>query len=181
MVGRERYGKVPSLVGWDIEMNKGFASLSSFERFQRQIWPRIKVTDNLCWEWRGGTNNHGYGRFSISHKKRALVHRFVYLVFRPIPEGLTLDHLCRKPNCCNPAHLEPVTQRINILRGNAPSAMHARKTHCPKGHPYSGENLRFIVKGNGLGRYCRECNAAHGRTYKANKKAADPMWRRVQR
>lgn len=73
----------------------------------------------------------------------------------PIPEGLVIDHLCRNRGCVNPDHLEAVTQRENILRGEGLAAANARKTHCPKGHPYSGENL-YVVPSSGR-RQCRIC------------------------
>ena len=47
-----------------------------------------------------------------------------------IPQGLVIDHLCRNKSCVNPAHLEAVTNTENVLRGEAPSAKAARKTHC---------------------------------------------------
>lgn len=44
-------------------------------------------------------------------------------------------------------------QRVNVLRGSAPTADNHRKTHCRKGHDYSPENTR-IYRGS---RYCRTC------------------------
>lgn len=71
-----------------------------------------------CWIWQGNTNN-GKGYFRVSHRgERIYVHRWYYERFvGPIPEGLQLDHLCRNRNCCNPEHLEPVTQAENLRRG----------------------------------------------------------------
>jgi hypothetical protein len=37
----------------------------------------------------------------------------------PIPYGLTLDHLCAKRWCVNPAHLDPCTQTENKARGGS--------------------------------------------------------------
>ena len=86
-----------------------------------------------------------------------MAHRFSYeLHVGPIPTGLTLDHLCRNTLCVNPAHLEPVTMRENILRGYSPSANGARATHCPHGHPYNERNTG-ITKTNGA-RFCRTCH-----------------------
>lgn len=61
-------------------------------------------------------------------------------MFQPIPDGLVLDHLCRNRACINPNHLEPVSTRVSILRGEGVMARHARKTHCPHGHPYDEPN-----------------------------------------
>ncbi len=110
-----------------------------------------------CWVWRGSKDRAGYGR--ISHaRENALVHRLAYeLLVGPIPDGLTLDHLCRNRACYNPEHLEPVTNKENVLRGVSPSAQHAKKTHCPRGHPYAGDNLYVARRGN---RGCRTCQRA---------------------
>lgn len=83
-------------------------------------------------------------------------HRVVYEeLVGPIPDGLMLDHLCRVRHCVNPEHLEPVTNRENVLRGEGHSAKAARATHCLKGHPYAGENLRILSNG---WRRCRACH-----------------------
>lgn len=124
---------------------------------QERFWSKVDKTNlSGCWLWLAGKNNHGYGRFSINNKyERA--HRVAYeLVKGPIAEGVTLDHLCRNPACVNPDHLEPVTHRENVLRGKAPPAIHAKKTHCPNGHPLEGENLAKWDLAHGQ-RKCKIC------------------------
>ncbi len=70
-----------------------------------------------CWVWQHYLDPHGYGRCKTG--RSSLAHRNVYEEHRgPIPEGLTLDHLCRNPPCVNPDHLEPVTNAENSRRGN---------------------------------------------------------------
>lgn len=56
---------------------------------------------------------------------------------------MVIDHICRARNCVNPAHLQVCTNRENILRGVGPTAINARKTHCPNGHPLSWDNIRY--------------------------------------
>src|SRR4051812_24697905 len=90
---------------------------------ESRIWDRIAKTDS-CWIWTGGLDSKGYGRVTESlpdgKRKWHGVHRVVYeLIKGPIPEGMVLDHVkevCGNTACCNPDHLEPVTQRENLAR-----------------------------------------------------------------
>ena len=96
---------------------------------------KIQINGNGCWIWTGSIGEAGYGQsthdaaFAQKYKngrqrggRWAYVHRIVYeLLKEPIPDGLQIDHLCEVRSCCNPAHLEAVTQSVNILR-----AIHGR-------------------------------------------------------
>jgi hypothetical protein len=71
-----------------------------------------------CWLWTGSkfTDAGTYPRIYIQ-RKGVRAHRFSYEIFiGPIPEGMTIDHLCRKTMCVNPLHLEVVTQSENSKR-----------------------------------------------------------------
>lgn len=107
-----------------------------------------------CWDWHGGKSDRGYGSISLDGRSHQ-AHRVSYeLYVGPIPDGLQIDHLCRNRGCINPAHLEPVTCRENVRRGEGPSAVNATRTHCKHGHPLSGDNLRISRNGK---RRCRAC------------------------
>src|SRR4030095_828263 len=92
--------------------------------------------ETSCWIWTRSKVKGGYGKVSFEGK-RHLTHRLTYEHFKgPIPQGLEPDHLCRNRACGNPDHLEPVTHRVNSLRGVGPSAKCAVQTHCKHGHPF---------------------------------------------
>ena len=115
-----------------------------------------------CWEW-SGYRDDGYGRVTY-RGIRYQVHRFVYQrLVGAIPEGLTLDHLCRNRSCVRPDHLEPVTIRENVLRGISPTATNARRTACRVGHPFTAANTIRVRNG----RACRECQRQRTRAWRA--------------
>jgi hypothetical protein len=125
-------------------------------------WKSVRFQPGGCWEWTGGRSS-GYGRIGGEY-----VHRAVYkALVGPIPEGMTVDHLCRNRVCVNPAHMEIVSRAENVLRGEGVTAVNARKTHCPRGHPLVGDNLK---KGE-LTRKCRLCHNARQRVYEARIRA----------
>lgn len=74
---------------------------------------------NGCWIFLGARTKAGYGMVGRGRRGEGnvYVHRLMYEAFRgPIPDGLHLDHLCRVRECCNPDHLEAVTQAENNRR-----------------------------------------------------------------
>jgi hypothetical protein len=125
-----------------------------------RFWAYITKPDgeNGCWLWQGALDKDGYGAFSPAGKGTVRIHRWAYeQMVGQIPDGLVLDHLCERRNCANPQHLRPTTVRENVLRSaTSPTAVNARKTHCPNDHPLSGDNL-IVVAGS---RLCRICERA---------------------
>jgi hypothetical protein len=117
-----------------------------------RFWNKVDKNGPLwngsrCWLWMAAHQPLGYGTF-WDKRRFYCAHRISYIIAgRVIPNGLSLDHLCRNPRCVNPDHLEPVTHGENIRRGAS------AKMHCPKGHEYTPENTR-TYKGR---RFCRAC------------------------
>ena len=130
-------------------------------RLPVRFWDKVQILENGCWMWLAGTFSRGYGVFQW-HNKARLAHRFVYEKLRgPVPKGLELDHLCRNTSCVHLSHLEAVTHRENVLRGDGVAAHRARQTHCKRGHALTEENVYRYPKGSN--RACRVCRDAAGK------------------
>lgn len=142
----------------------GMLTPKQLHRFMAKVLPQ----PTGCWVWLGARAGGGYPVVSLYDRNKA-AHRVSYEHFvGPVPEGLQLDHLCRVRACVNPTHVEPVTPRVNTLRGETPAAKNLAKTHCPLGHPYNGVNLYVAPSGE---RQCNECRRNALRRSRARRKA----------
>lgn len=132
-----------------------------------RVWDSISTQED-CWEWTGSLRPDGYGRIYFGGRDSGRVwraHRLVYEVLvGPIPDGMTLDHLCRNRRCVNPDHLEPVPNRENVLRGIGITAENKRKTHCVRGHEFTPDN----TYAHGSKRHCRTCRTENMRERRRN-------------
>jgi hypothetical protein len=130
-----------------------------------RLWARVNLGGpNECWEWTGPKTAGGYGVISSGGRGGRLLrtHRLAYeLKVGPIAEGLHLDHLCRNRACCNPVHLEPVTQAENNRRA------FANHTHCPRGHVLPPKTPPGVRRPQ-----CRTCKNDHDRRVYAERKSA---------
>lgn len=134
-----------------------------------------------CWIFQGALT-WGYGVTSKDGRPLR-THRVTYeALVGPIPDGLDIDHLCRVRACCNPEHLEPKTRRANVLCGETVTAANAAKTHCPRGHELSGDNLIPSARRQGK-RQCATCAPLLYQQWLARnheaKKARDREWHRI--
>lgn len=131
---------------------------------------KLPAAPDGCWEWVGAKNGAGYGHMQRGVGRSGFIggHRYAYERFiGPLPDAMTIDHLCRNRGCVNPSHLEVVSQGENVLRGDAPPAVNARKTHCRHGH-------ELVVKYRGK-RRCVECSRERSRVAYADPKKRDKI------
>src|SRR5882757_2009475 len=121
----------------------------------QDFWDKVEMT-KTCWNWTAGKVD-GYGVFKIGGTDKK-AHRVAYeAVVGPIPEGMCIDHLCRNRACVYPLHMEVVTWRQNIHRGQGIAAKNRAKTHCKRGHEFTLSNTYRTAMG---GRGCRQCKQA---------------------
>ena len=135
---------------------------------EQRFWAKVEKTDT-CWNWTGAISSVGYGRLSVNEYPR-YAHRISYeMHVGPIPAGMQVDHLCRNRACVNPAHLEVVSQRENIIRGTSPAAKAAHRRTCLRGHLLTAETTYITRQG---ARVCRKCRREWGSAYRARKRDA---------
>jgi len=121
---------------------------------KEKFWNLVEKSSG-CWIWKGYIKN-GYGVFNPGSLGPKQAHKLAWEDVRgEVPNGLVLDHLCRTRACVNPEHLEIVTIRENVLRGEGYSALKARQTHCKNGHEFKGGNL--VIRKKTGHRSCRKC------------------------
>lgn len=135
-----------------------------------RFWSKVKLptSDSGCWNWQGSLTTNGYGQLYVQgkkHKQFMGAHRLSFELHNGrIPDGFTIDHLCRNRKCVNPKHLEAVTINENLKRSpHTPSTVNALKQECYKGHPLSGDNLHVYK----FKRICKKCRRESLRNWRA--------------
>lgn len=146
---------------------------ATIARFLAKVGP--PTGPHGCREWQGSRRKAGYGFVAVDGRNRSShVVAWEIATGEPVPSGMELDHIrCDNPPCCVAEHMRVSTPRENTLRNSGPSAENARKTHCVRGHPLSGDNLHVSPTGK---RICRECKRAEGRSDAARARKAQ-WWR----
>lgn len=131
------------------------------------FWQHVDASGN-CWPWtrgsRSSSTGNRYGTVTVGGRRIQSAHVFAYeSYYGSVPPGLEIDHLCRNTLCCNPLHLEAVTHRVNVLRGESPAAKQALQTHCKRGHEFTSANT--YTHPTTERRHCRECKRAEDQRY----------------
>jgi hypothetical protein len=143
-----------------------------------------RLGDNLTtdpatgeWVWTGNHDRDGYGVIGNQLAHRAVWEELV----GEVPAGLVLDHVktrgCTRRDCCWIPHLEPVTSRVNTLRGESFAAVNAAKEECDNGHQFDLINTYWSPAGR---RDCRACIRARVAAYTRRVRAGQPVTRRAR-
>ena len=142
-----------------------------------RFWSYIDTSGGpgACWPWIGAQGPEGYGLITIDGTCRR-AHRWLLGQLRGEPLRWDREvrelacHRCDNPACCNPTHLYIGDRASNIRdmveRGRARNA-NMFKTHCPRGHEYSGSNVYVYPDG---GRSCRACHRDFAKASRARQK-----------
>lgn len=144
-----------------------------------RIHNSIEIGAGGCWLWTLSLSHAGYGRMGVGGRM-TLAHIVSYeLVYGPVPEGMNLDHLCHNRDlscpggdtcihrrCCNPLHLEAVSQRTNAGRG---ARSLTRSGYCKSGrHRIEGPDDWLVHHDR---RRCKKCTHERQARYDAKRRA----------
>ena len=170
-----RPNRLPTVNGREQAMSVALSD----ELVAAAFWAKVDQSAGAfgCWPWKGATPD-GYGHHSLKftggYRLALNAHRFAYELMNGQCDAPVLDHLCRNRACCNPRHLEPVSQQINTIRGASPAAENAQKDTCKQGHPLHGDNLIVVrSKSRADARKCRACANATYAAYRSRKRGRE--------
>ncbi len=136
------------------------------ENLLRRFWSKTERTEDGCVTWTKSKFAKGYGQF-WDGKRVWPASRWIMQAYagRELTRQELVLHQCDNPPCVNTAHLRIGTTKENAADAVSRGRLHEqKKTECPSGHPYEGENLYITPNGE---RRCRACRKTHKDTYLA--------------
>lgn len=146
-----------------------------YPTLDERFWPNVdKRGPSDCWPWLGHKTRAERGMIRIDGRSRVATWAALALDGRPRPStDHESCHSCDNPNCVNPAHLWWGTRFENMQDKVRKGRHHSQaKTHCLRGHPLSGENLRINSNGH---RVCATCRAETDLRYYRKTRCQNPL------
>lgn len=122
--------------------------------------------DTGCWESTYSVGSHGYAQIGWDDggtRRCTTAHRAAWVHWHgtQIPDGMTVDHVCKNRRCVNPEHLRALSNFENARRT---AGRDWTVGQCLHGHP----NDRLVRRGGKV--MCRDCAAQWQRRYRARKR-----------
>lgn len=129
-------------------------NLSLVQWANKNFWPKVDTSGD-CWEWTAALRPDGYGVIGRWIDRKTVVlraHRVSWELHNgPIPDGLTVDHVCFNRKRVRPAHLQLLT-----LADNSAKTQRAVSSTCKRGHRYDEDDNLYLHPTKGA-RECRAC------------------------
>lgn len=134
----------------------------------RRFYSKLRF-DGECIVKTTSVGNNGYAQvYDYRKRNTGSAHRYSLEIHGyELKDGLVVDHLCRNRQCVNPSHLEQVTSKENILRGEGLPAKRKRQTTCKYNHELDAKNTRLDKHNR---RICRKCHARQERERRLRKR-----------
>ena len=112
------------------------------ERIKRQFWAKVlEGGPEECWPWQGYTKPSGHGLTSYQSYTIHAHRKAWILTHGPIRGGLSVNHHCDNPLCCNPAHLYLGTRADNMIDRWAPDTKRGQRPYTTALPPERIEEL----------------------------------------
>ena len=125
------------------------------ERVAARAATRFSVDEHGCWISDYSVASHGYAQIGWQdggYRHVVTAHRAAWVhLHGQIPDGMTIDHICRVRRCINPKHLRLMSNLENARGGGG----HHTSTPVPTGGLCRRGHAELLYS-NGE-KHCREC------------------------